>query len=123
VFWCEKSQLTFDRVSAALRRVHLVTWQPYMDECLEILENHPDALPSDRKLTWWAKLGLIMEDSGHHFSSEDSEPISTFANSKLWYNMKVFEDRLAQWREEIPRDIYTGLSPFLGPGFNLLTIL
>ncbi|KAJ5209931.1 Transcription factor [Penicillium cf. griseofulvum] len=96
------------QLTAALRRNHLVTWQPYMDECLEILANHPDALPSDRKLTWWAKLGLIMEQSGHHFSAEDSEPISTFANSKLWYNMKVFEDRLAQWREGIPQDIYTG---------------
>ncbi|KAJ5355628.1 Transcription factor [Penicillium concentricum] len=96
------------QVSAALRRVHLVTWQPYMDECLEILANHPDALPSDRKLKWWAKLGLIMEDAGHHFSADDPEPITTFANSKVWYNMKVFEERLAQWREEIPRDIYTG---------------
>ncbi|KAJ5496221.1 Transcription factor [Penicillium fimorum] len=96
------------QVSAALRRVHLVTWQPYMDECLEILANHPDALPSDRKLKWWAKLGFIMEDAGHHFSADDPEPITTFANSKVWYNMKVFEERLAQWREEIPRDIYTG---------------
>ncbi|OQE35172.1 hypothetical protein PENCOP_c014G04006 [Penicillium coprophilum] len=96
------------QMSAAMRRVHLVTWQPYMDECLDILANHPDALPSDRKLKWWAKLGSIMEDSGNQLSADDSEPITTFANSKAWYNVKVFEDRLAQWREEIPRDIYTG---------------
>ncbi|KAJ5951657.1 Transcription factor [Penicillium vulpinum] len=96
------------QVSAALRRVQLVSWQPYMDECLDILENHPDCLPSDRKLKWWAKLGLIMEDAGHHFSADDPEPIATFADSKLWYNIKVFEGRLAQWRKEIPRDVYTG---------------
>ncbi|KAJ5807646.1 Transcription factor [Penicillium robsamsonii] len=77
------------QVSAALRRVHLVTWQPYMDECLEILANHPDALPSDRKLNWWAKLGLIMEDAGHHFSADDPEPITTFANRPMVHTEHV----------------------------------
>ncbi|KAJ5970008.1 hypothetical protein N7501_006256 [Penicillium viridicatum] len=96
------------QMSAALRRVHLVTWQPYMDECLEILETHPDALPSDRKLKWWAKLGSIMEDAGHRFSADDPGSIATFADSKAWYNIKLLEDRLAQWREEIPRELYTG---------------
>ncbi|KAJ5484613.1 hypothetical protein N7453_012081 [Penicillium expansum] len=96
------------QMSAALRRAHLVTWQPYMDECLEILETHPDALPSDRKLKWWAKLGSIMEDAGHRFCAEDPGSITTFADSKAWYNIKLFEDRLAQWREEVPRDLYLG---------------
>ncbi|CAI7596632.1 unnamed protein product [Penicillium glandicola] len=96
------------QMSAALRRVHLVTWQPYMDESLDILENHPDALPSDKKLKWWVKLGLIMEDVGHHLCVEDAGSIITFADSKACYNIKIFEDRLAQWREEIPRDFYTG---------------
>jgi hypothetical protein len=96
------------QMSAALRRVHLVTWQPYMDECLEILETHPDALPSDRRLKWWAKLGLIMEDAGNHFSTEEPGSISTFADSKVWYDMQIFEDRIAKWRAEIPQDIYTG---------------
>ncbi|KAJ9485734.1 hypothetical protein VN97_g7614 [Penicillium thymicola] len=96
------------QMSAALRRVHLVTWQPYMDECLEILENHPDALPSDRKLKWWARLGSIMEDAGHRFSVDDPGSIATFADSKAWYNIKLLEDRLAQWREEVPPELYTG---------------
>lgn len=108
LLWYENPLLTFDSMAAALRRVNLITWQPYMDECLEILETHPDALPSDRKLKWWVKLGLIMEDAGHHFSEEDPLSITTFADSKVWYNIKVFEDRLAQWRKDVPRDIYTG---------------
>ncbi|KAJ6185192.1 hypothetical protein N7519_006493 [Penicillium mononematosum] len=95
------------QMSAAMRRVHLITWQPYMDQCLEILETHPDALPSDRNLKWWIKLGSIMEDSSHHFSDEDPGSITSFADSKVWYNIKVFEDRLAQWREGVPRDVYT----------------
>jgi hypothetical protein len=96
------------QMAAALRRVHLITWQPYMDECLEILATHPDALPSDRRLKWWAKLGLIMEDAGKHFSAEDPGSIATFAESKVWYEMKMFEERIAKWRADIPQDIYTG---------------
>ncbi|KAJ5757206.1 uncharacterized protein N7511_007388 [Penicillium nucicola] len=96
------------QMAAALRRVHLVTWQPYMDECLEILDNHPDALPSDRTLKWWARLGNIMEDAGVHFSSDDVGSIVTFADSRAWHEIKAFENRLSRWRAEIPREVYTG---------------
>lgn len=92
-----------------MRRVQLVTWQPYMDECLEILDNHPDALPSDRKLKWWAKLGLIIEEAGKQISIDSPIPIATYLDSKAWHDMKVFEGRLSRWREEIPRDVYTGM--------------
>lgn len=109
LFCCGDHLLTFRRMSAAMRRVHLITWQPYMDQSLEILETHPDALPSDRNLKWWVRLGSLMEDSSHHFSDEDPGSITTFADSKVWYNIKVFEDRLAQWREGVPRDVYTGM--------------
>ncbi|KAJ5782058.1 hypothetical protein N7457_003832 [Penicillium paradoxum] len=95
------------QTSVALRRVHLVTWQPYMDECLEILENHPDALPTDRKLRWWVKLALIMEDAGPQLSVDDPGSIATFADSRAWYYMRKFEERLTQWREEVPPDVYT----------------
>ncbi|KAJ5981810.1 hypothetical protein N7522_013438 [Penicillium canescens] len=95
------------QMAAALRRVHLVTWQPYMDECLEILDTHPDALPSDRNLKWWARLGSIMEDAGVR-SSDDVGSIVTFADSRAWHEIKSFENRLSRWRAEVPRDVYTG---------------
>ncbi|KAJ5325205.1 uncharacterized protein N7506_008307 [Penicillium brevicompactum] len=95
------------QMASALRRVHLITWQPYMDECLEILATHPDALPSDRKLKWWAKLGIIMEDAGTNFAAEDPGSIATFAGSKVFYDMKMFEDRIAKWRAEVPQDVYS----------------
>ncbi|KAJ5096382.1 hypothetical protein NUU61_005738 [Penicillium alfredii] len=95
------------QAATALRRVLLVRWQPYNDECLEILENHPDALPSDRKLVWWAKLGLIMEEVGVHFSTDYPGSIITFADSKLRYTMKALENELFQWRRDIPEELYT----------------
>jgi hypothetical protein len=108
-------------MAAALRRVHLVTWQPYMDECLEILDTHPDALPSDRNLKWWARLGSIMEDAGVRCSTDNVGSIVTFADSRAWHEIKSFENRLSRWRAEVPRDVYTGESTPVRVGI-LLTL-
>lgn len=96
------------QMATAMRRVNLITWQPYMDECLKILATHPDALPSDRKLKWWANLGRIMEDAGKQLTAEDRGATTTLAEGKVWYDMKILEERIARWRADIPRDIYTG---------------
>jgi hypothetical protein len=109
------------RMAAALRRVHLVTWQPYMDECLEILDTHPDALPSDRNLKWWARLGHIMEDAGVR-SSDDVGSVVTFADSRAWHEIKSFENRLSRWRAEVPHDVYTGESSPVGVGILLILL-
>ncbi|KAJ5175647.1 uncharacterized protein N7482_001524 [Penicillium canariense] len=94
------------QVSTALRRVHLVRWQSYMDESLHTLETHPDALPSDKSIIWWAKLGLIMEESGVHLLADDSENMVSFADSKVRYTVKAFSNQLAQWRREIPEEFF-----------------
>lgn len=78
-----------------------------MDECLRILETHPDALPSDRRIVWWAKLGLILEEAGTQLSTDDPESVMSFADSKVRHAAGVFAKRLAQWREDIPEDYYT----------------
>lgn len=79
-----------------------------MDECLDILENHPEALPSDRELKWWVKLALIMEEAGKQLCIDEPGSIATFADSKAWHDMRVFENHLAVWKKEVPQDIYTG---------------
>ncbi|KAJ5389077.1 uncharacterized protein N7496_000145 [Penicillium cataractarum] len=95
------------QVSTALRRTHLVRWQPYMDECLHTLENHPDALPSDKHIIWWAKLGQIIEESSTQLTTDDPLSIITFADSKIRYAVKGFSNQLAQWRREVPEDAYS----------------
>ncbi|KAJ5109649.1 Transcription factor [Penicillium argentinense] len=95
------------QVSTALRRTQLLRWSPYMDECIEVLQTHPDALPTDRKAVWWAKLGFIMEDSSVQLLTEDSESIASFSDSKVRYTIRGFSNQLAQWRREIPDDVYT----------------
>ena len=79
-----------------------------MDECLRILESHPDALPSDRKVVWWAKLGLIMEQASVQLPNEEAQTVVTFADSKVRYMIKAFANQFAQYRRDIPEELWTG---------------
>ncbi|KAJ5698099.1 hypothetical protein N7462_000104 [Penicillium macrosclerotiorum] len=93
--------------ATALRRMYLVRWQPYMNECMQTLETHPDALPSDKSVVWWAKLAYIMEEAGVQLLSDDPESVISFADSKVRYSIKAFSNQLAQWRKDIPDEFYT----------------
>lgn len=94
-----------------------------MDECLHTLENHPDALPSDKKIVWWARLGQIMEEASTQLATDDPQSIITFADSKIRYAVKGFSNQLAQWRREVPEDSYSSKSNSWFPKqLSLLTL-
>ena len=95
------------RVAAALRRVPLVRWHPYMDECIEILETSPDALPSDKALIRWARLAQLTEEVGFHFSCDEPDSNATFSEPKVQYTLRVLEKQLEQWRRETPAELYS----------------
>ncbi|PTU22133.1 hypothetical protein P175DRAFT_0434471 [Aspergillus ochraceoroseus IBT 24754] len=93
------------QVSTALRRPILVRWNPYMDECVQILEKSPDALPSDKTMIQWAKLVRIIEEICSQFFSEDSNP--SFSDPKYQFTLKAFEKQIEQWRKETFPDHYS----------------
>ncbi|KAF7164025.1 hypothetical protein CNMCM5623_008664 [Aspergillus felis] len=94
------------QVSISLRRVLLVRWQPYMDECVAILENSPDALPSDKAVIQWARLAHMTEDINFQLSTDDTVYVP-FTDPKVQYTVKVFERQLEQWKRETAPEIYT----------------
>ncbi|KAJ6084597.1 hypothetical protein N7486_011397 [Penicillium sp. IBT 16267x] len=95
------------QAAIALRRIQIVRWQPYMDESLQILEKHPEALASDRQVIWWAKLGWIMEQAGLQLTTDDTQSIVSFADSEVRYTIKAFANQLAQFRNDIPEELWT----------------
>ncbi|EAW10958.1 putative C6 transcription factor (War1) [Aspergillus clavatus NRRL 1] len=97
------------QVALSLRRVLLVRWQPYMDECLEILEKSPAALPSDKAVIQWAKLAHLTEDINFQFSTEEAVPSMPFDDPKVQYTLKVFEKQLEQWKREVLPEIYSSI--------------
>lgn len=80
----------------------LVRWHPYMDECIEILEQSPDALPSDEVLVHWTRLAHLTEEISLQFASDDIASSASFADPKFQYTVKVFEKQLERWKRDIP---------------------
>lgn len=94
-----------------------------MEECLHTLETHPDALPSDKKIVWWARLAQIMEEASTQLTTDDPQTVITFADSKIRYAVKGFSNQLAQWRREVPDEAYSRRSsspPVLSRSNNLI---
>ncbi|KAI9372113.1 hypothetical protein BJX61DRAFT_542997 [Aspergillus egyptiacus] len=91
------------QTSSALRRPILVRWLPYMDDCVAILENSPDALPSDKLMVQWARLARIIEDISARFFAEDSGDGLSLSEPRFQFTMKAFEKQLEQWKRETLR--------------------
>ena len=78
-----------------------------MDDCMEILENSPDALPSDKLLVQCIKLCHLMEDVGAEFLADYPCSVASLSDPKVQYTLKFFEKRLEQWKEEVPQNLYS----------------
>ena len=50
----------------------MVRWTNYMKECIEVLETHPDAFPSDKLFCQHIKIQHICEDIGLQFLMDDN---------------------------------------------------
>ncbi|CEL06812.1 hypothetical protein ASPCAL09984 [Aspergillus calidoustus] len=70
-----------------------------MDECVEILENSPDALPSDKYVIHWAKLARIIEEISARFFLDDLG-VQSFYEPHSQFTLKAFERQLEQWKTE-----------------------
>ena len=88
-----------------LRQPNLLRWNGYMDECVDALENSPDAIDYDRILCQWAKLQRLGDEFVENFDQDDV--YSTLTPDALCA-LKDFKDRLQILRNQIPQDLRSG---------------
>ena len=91
--------------SMGLRRPNLIRWTPFMADCVDVLENSPEAFPSDKALSQWVRSQHIAEEVGTQFSMDDFSATVSIADSKVQYALKGFERDLEKWSEQMPSDI------------------
>jgi hypothetical protein len=89
----------------SLRRPLLLRWSAYNDECLELLDTAPDALPSDKWLCHLVRIQHIAEDVGFQFSMDDPASVISLSDTKTQYHLKGFETKLEEWRQHAPTDV------------------
>lgn len=90
-----------------------------MDECIDILRNSPNSLPSDKLLCHWMKLAHISEEIGFQFSMDDPATNVTITDPKIQYALKGFKRQLDEWQREVAPEDYTRKSPVLMVLFSL----
>jgi hypothetical protein len=91
--------------SMGLRRPNLIRWNSFMADCIEVLENSPEAARSDKELCQWARSQHIAEEIGTQFSMDDPVANVSIADSKVQYALKAFERDLEKWSNQIPVDV------------------
>ena len=88
-----------------LRQPNLFRWDSYIDECVEVIENSVDAMPSDKVLCQWVKLQRLTDEIFEHFNPEDLPVCAAETNKVRQPILKGFEERLHEWRRQIPDGI------------------
>ena len=90
-------------MSMVWRRPHQIQWNRYMDECIHILQNSPDALPSDQLLIHYVKLLRIADDVWFQFAA-DNFPSEMFNDAMVRFWLRSFQDRLDQWHGVVSQE-------------------
>ncbi len=75
-----------------------------MMDCVEYLENSPEAAPSDRSLCHWVRSQHIAEEIGTQFSMDDPTASVSITDSKVQYALKGFENDLEKWSSQVPTE-------------------
>lgn len=95
--------------ATGLRRPNLIQWSPYIAECVDILENSPLAMHSDKTLCQWVKAQRIMELISTQFEMHDDYASVNISDPSVHIAVQNFEGMLEKWADEVPKDIQSPL--------------
>ena len=75
-----------------------------MDECLKVLKSSPEASEKDEILCRYVELAHIWEDVTTQFALDDPSADLSISDLKVVHQIKLFENRLEEWRANMPED-------------------
>ncbi|KAM5356044.1 hypothetical protein ACJ41O_002690 [Fusarium nematophilum] len=105
--------------SMALHRPNLIRWNPFMAECMRILQSSPDAAPTDAyfcHLVWSHRLS---EEVGVEFGLDDPTATVSITDSRTQHALKGLELDLKEYRDSVPPDM---IQPTLNISFHVLSL-
>jgi hypothetical protein len=85
-------------VSVSLRRPAMMRVTSYTRECLDYLENTPNAAPCDHILIAWIRLWMIGEEIGTALSYDDPGDTASLLDTTTQLMVTAFEKRLTEWK-------------------------
>ena len=71
-----------------------------MAECLETLENSPEAAPTDKRFAAWVRLQHIVEDSFISLGLDNPDDTISLEEERAQVLLKGAEKQLAAWKKQ-----------------------
>lgn len=90
-----------DRTSSYFQRSEPITWTPYFEECLRILEETKEQ-PTDVLLVYLVKLQLVSEKGAQAVIAENLAVTDGMARVPPAYHYKDLESQVQQIRRNVP---------------------
>lgn len=75
-----------------------------MDECLELLNRPPEALPSDSVLVELVRLQRLADDVGNQISMDESSNVGV-SDVKTQYALRGFERQMRDWEQQASKQV------------------
>ncbi|KAK5273872.1 hypothetical protein LTR96_000472 [Exophiala xenobiotica] len=86
-------------VSTVLRVPAAPRYDAHLEECLQLLENSPSALPGDKWMCAQAKLSRIAQEVSEAFNMCDPGADLNFTDMRTQHQLKYFRRRLDEWEK------------------------
>ncbi|KAF7181895.1 hypothetical protein CNMCM7691_001283 [Aspergillus felis] len=87
--------------SMSLRAPNVMRWTRLMDECLEVLETSPAALPSDKVLCRHIRLQHITEEFAMQVSVEEASSHDKAQAIRVQMTHRAFKRQLNEWGKDV----------------------
>ncbi|KAK5358074.1 hypothetical protein LTR20_009260 [Exophiala xenobiotica] len=88
-------------VSTVLRVPAAPRYDAHLEECLQLLENRPSALPGDKWMCAQAKLSRIAQEVSEAFNMCDPGADLNFTDMRTQHQLKYFRRRLDEWEKSV----------------------
>ncbi|GFF63561.1 hypothetical protein IFM47457_00409 [Aspergillus lentulus] len=93
--------VVYTSTSMSLRAPNVMRWTRLMDECLEVLETSPAALPSDKVLCQHIRLQHITEEFAMRLSTEETSTLDKSRAVRIQMTHREFKRQLNAWRKDV----------------------
>ncbi|KAJ4857829.1 hypothetical protein T069G_08726 [Trichoderma breve] len=88
----------------SFRRPSVLRHEPWLDDCIRILETAPSIHPNDRRLIEWTKLQIIAEESISMTGLYSGSRVN-FSDDSICRVLRFGVDRATAWKRQVSTDI------------------
>ena len=106
-------------VSLSLRLPNALRFTSYMGECLDVLENSPEAAPTDRRFAAWIRIQRIVDECVNSFSLDDPEITVSLTDVRVQNQLRGYEKQMEEWRNRLEPGTSNG---FLDINFHVTNV-